>query len=456
MPRFLYSYTHLACDFHRAGTHDFSFPFPRRPPHGILFQAPDHPRVRPPVNASVISTPTPDTSLQSATPALKPLRNLVQLGFWAPGMAFVRRCRDAGVAVHLLHVTDEQPHPGRICSALASASESLPWNQIGSEAGLARIAAFARSVDADAIATIDEFSLLWLARNRHIFEPRCRLLASPAASIERLLEKSEQTTLARQAGFQLLESWLLHTPADAGLIRAAAFPICLRPTYINSVDPPFKARRINSPQQLRDFVADTTWRDHPLLAQPFRFGPNIVLHGVRTPSGEFLALQGFRAYRKFSGFALSLEPCDLPRSVMDAARRFAALAAIDGPFHFDLLEADGEIYFLEVNFRMGGTTAKVVRLGYDEPLLALAAYGLQPPLAPPPLPAARRVTGKRMLAAQMLSALRRPAGDMDFPQRSRLWTLSTALWEMLTVPDALLSRRDIPGSLWYLRRGGRM
>lgn len=405
------------------------------------------------MNPIVTSVSTPEASAHDAT---RPLRNLVQLGFWAPGMAFVRRCRDAGIAVHLLHVTDQQPHPGRVSSALASAAESLSWSQIGSDAGLDRIAAFARSVNADAIATIDEFSLLWLARNRDRFEPHCRILASPATSIERLLEKSEQTSLARQAGFQLLESWLLHSPADAGLIRAAAFPVCLRPTYINSVEPPFKARRIASPQDLRDFVAATTWRDHPLLAQPFRFGPNLVLHGVRTPSGVFLALQGFRAYRKYSGFALSLERCDLPGSVMDAARRFADLATIDGPFHFDLLESDGVIYFLEVNFRMGGTTAKVVRLGYDEPMLALAAYGLRPPLTPPPLPAARRVTGKRMLLGQALSALRRPAGDMDFPQRSRAWTLATALREFLTVPDALLSRRDFRGSLWYLRRGGRM
>jgi hypothetical protein len=384
----------------------------------------------------------------------KPVRSLVQLGFWAPSMAFLRRCKEAGIQLHLLRLGLENKKASPT-SALTSEGGVVLWSEVGVEAGLKRIVEFTRHVNADALCTNDELSLFWLAQNRDLFEPVCRLMVSPAESIERLLEKSEQTKLAQQAGFHVLQSWLLQTIADSDQIPEGAFPICLRPTRINTVHPGFKARKINSRAEIGSFLSSLQWSS-PLLAQPYCIGPNIVLHSVRSLSGEILQTESFLAYRKYRGFALSIQRIKTPDPLRDAAMRFAELANINGPFHFDLLKdaSTGEIYFLEINCRMGGTTAKAVKLGYDEPMLALAAYGLIPPHPPQPLKQRTRVTGKRALVAQVLSMLKQGPGDMDFPRHSRWRTAATALRELTTVPDALVSWQDMQGTLHYLRYGG--
>ncbi len=208
---------------------------------------------------------------------------------------------------------------------------------------------------------------------------------------------------------------------------------------------------------LEGFLRGLRWTS-ALIAQPFLVGPNRVLHGVRGEDGRLLGLECFRTVCKHRGFALTIERCELPEDLSRAAERFAALADLRGAFHFDLLEdgGTGEIYFLEVNYRMGGTTAKVVRLGFDEPMLALTAFGLAPPREPRALTPARRVTGKRMLAGRLIESLRRPAGALDYPASSRWGRFWSSARQLATVPDALLSWRDVRGSLWYLRRGGRM
>lgn len=401
--------------------------------------------------------PPPLTSEVSLSGPTRPIRHLVHVGFWAPSMAFLRRCNEAGIQVHLLRHGNWPQRVPLPSNAITSDGGALRWEEINTPEGMERIVAFTQGVQADAICSDDEFMLYWLASHRHRFEPGCTVMASSAEAIARLMEKSEQVQLAREAGFQVLPSWLLHTRAEADAIPASSFPLCLRPTHINSVTPPFKAHRVDSAAGLHAFLSTLTWTS-PLLAQPFCLGPNLVLHGVRSTSGEVLSLECFRAYRKYRGFALSIERMHLPADLRQAAERFAHLANLHGPFHFDLLQSaeTGEIFFLEVNYRIGGTTPKVIHLGYDEPMLALAAFGLEPPHRPDALRASRRVTGKRMVAGQIYHTLRHGAGMLDFPQYSRLRIIPSGLWEFFTVPDAILSRKDVRGSLFYLRRGGRM
>ena len=388
------------------------------------------------------------------------IHNLVQMGFWAPSMAFLRRCREAGIATHLIPMHEEGSVPVAATKPSATIgwmSESLPLGLEKPAEALEQAVAFVRAVKAEAISSDDEGTLGWLARHRERFEPECRVMASPAAAIARMMQKSEQSAMAEEAGFHVLPTWLI-APGDGGAaIAEDGFPLCLRPTQMNSVEPEFKAERVADRGALERFLNGLSWTS-ALIAQPFRVGPNRVLHGVRGEDGRMLALECFRTVCKHRGFALTIERCELPEPLREAAERFAALADLRGAFHFDLLEdgATGEIFFLEVNYRMGGTTAKVVRLGYDEPMLALEAFGLEPPRRPRALTAARRTTGKRMLTGRLIESLRRPAGALDYPassQWSRFWNSAA---QLATVPDALLSWRDLRGSLWYLRRGGRM
>lgn len=384
-----------------------------------------------------------------------PVRNLILLGFWAPGLAFMRRCSQAGIKVHLMDLLPDEATAGNEGVASGLYGGALTWKQVGTEGGLTRLLDFANRVDADAISTVDELSMHWLAKSRDRFEPRCCVMGSPADSIAQLLDKGEQTRVARAAGFQILDTWMLEPSTDLAAIPAAAYPICIRPTVVNTIEPSFKAMKIASKAELQAYTSLLTKWTGPLIAQPFHVGPNITVHAVRSVSGEVLALQGFRAERKFRGFSLSIEKCSVPAQIIAAAELFASVSNINGPFHFDLLqdEKTGEIYFLEINFRMGGTTAKILRLGFDEPMLALTAYGLFPSEPPPPLESVTRVTSKATLVAQIVSVFKRVPDDLAWPQRSALWTLATAVWELVTVPDALWTIRDLRGTIGYLRRG---
>jgi hypothetical protein len=390
------------------------------------------------------------------------VRNLVQLGFWAPSMAFLRRCHEAGIAVHLMPLGDG-PSTSLIqnsrspSATITSMGERIPWGMDKSPQSLETVLKFINLVQAEAISSDDEATLLWLAHHRASFEPSCRVMTSPASSMERLLKKSEQASLATQSGFSVLPTWLIETKTDAEIPAETSFPLCLRPTRMSSVLPAFKARCVVTRSQLHAFLNELQWTS-PLIAQPFCLGPNLVLHGVRKSDGQILALECFRTVRKHHGFALTIERCPTPPSVHAAATRFAELADLHGAFHFDLLQSaeTGEVYFLEVNYRMGGTTAKVVRMGFDEPMLALQAFDLCPPLPPKPLPRRKRATGKRMLVGSMLESLHRPPSELDYPQDAPLHRFFSNAFQLLTVPDALLSWKDLRGSFWYLRYGGRM
>lgn len=402
--------------------------------------------------------PSPVYLADHKTLEAKPVRNLVLLGLWPFMLGFVRRCNEAGIAIHLIRIADQPLKEPRKAPWLASNEGTIFRNEIGTQAALERILRFARTVDADAICTVEEFALLWLDRHRDQFEPECRLMTPSTESLEQLRDKSKQISLARRAGFAVLDSWLLHSAADVAAIPDSAFPVCLRPARLNAIRAQFKAKRLDTREQLSAFLASLKEKGSTLIAQPYCLGPNIVLHAARSISGKIEAMDSFRAYRKYDCLALSLERYALSGEIMDAARRFADLAGIYGPFHFDLLQSaeTGEVFFLEINYRMGGTTAKVEGLGYDEPMLALSSFGLVPPRCPKPLVSKSRVTSKRTLVSQLASVRKKAPRHMDFPQASRARTVLSNLREIATVPDPLISLRDLRGTWLYLARGMNM
>src|SRR5208337_383199 len=153
-----------------------------------------------------------------------------------------------------------------------------------------------------------------------------------------------------------------------------------------SAHPAFKAEVIPSRRALTALFESTRFTQPPVVQQ-FCLGPNYVLHGVRSCEGRILGMRLFKAYRKYRGFATSLVEETLPPRLERAAIRFVEREDLTGAFHFDLLRADADdsFYFLEVNCRLGGTTVRVIQLGYDEPGLLLQAFHMVPPQPLPPL-----------------------------------------------------------------------
>lgn len=275
------------------------------------------------------------------------------------------------------------------------------------------------------------------------------MIPQPAV-LERLLDKSHQIDLARKCGFDLLPTWTLASLEAIAVIPDAAFPVVIRPSLNDSARPNFKALVMNSREDLSRVYNSTQWSHHPIV-QPFRLGPNYLLHGMRSRSGEMLALRLFKAYRKYRGYTTSMAPVPCPAGLENAARKFVETEGLTGPFHFELLGADTDtrLNFLEINCRLGGTTAKVMQLGYDEPGLLLKAFDLQPPKPLPLLYVYSRATTISLNLGQAIDALRNRRDPLAYPQPSRLRTILAAIREALTVHDGLLQLHDLHSWLWH-------
>ncbi|MHB1700230.1 MAG: hypothetical protein ACYCSN_08830 [Acidobacteriaceae bacterium] len=381
------------------------------------------------------------------------VNSLVIVGFRSPSLAFARRIREAGVVVHLIDIVHKQTKFQRQSSAIDPDGDVLLWSEVGTDAGVERILQVVRRVGAQAVHTVDEGAQLWLAQHRSRFEPSCRILSPSASMLDALLKKSVQISLARQSGFNLLPNWEVNSLADAEMVAPNAFPVCVRPAEINCVEPMFKAKVFASPADLSSFVSGIRRQTAPLLVQPYTMGPNVVVHGVRSADGRMLDLRAYLAYRKSRGFAVSLRPFDLPAQVRSACIQFAERTNIVGPFHYDLLQSarNGEIYFLEINVRLGGTSGKVMHLGYDEPMLTLRSFGVVTPLTPPPLTGKEfSVTGKRLALAHLFDTICQHGDPLSYPRGSWWADVRDAAWEILSVHDALFTWHDVRGSLWYL------
>jgi hypothetical protein len=371
------------------------------------------------------------------------------------GLGFARRCRDSGINVYLLDFQHRRGEFRRHSSSIEADGEVITWDQIGTPEGLALIRSYVRKTGAEALVTLDELCLLWLARNREMFEPQCRILGPPAGVLEHLLFKGNQLDLSRAAGFRILATWVFNAPDDALQVPPEAYPVCLRPTYPNSTKPAFKAKVVQSPEELRSFLASLASITSPLIGQPFHPGPNLVVHGVRSDT-RIEEMRGFLVFRKFAGLALCVKSMPLEPELDSACRKFAELAGVVGAFHYDLLRSDrgSRTYFLEINARMGGTTPKVMCLGYDEPTLALQGFGLMGPEVPAPLKAFFSVSSKRMLLQSVLSNVMGGSSELSYPCNNRWVELALLLREFTSTKDPFISMRDLRGSLWYASRRG--
>ena len=357
-----------------------------------------------------------------------------------------------GISVFLL-----EPHTGPVearhySSSLAGASAIHP-DFIGTAQGLKVVVDLVKSVSARALLANDDKILLWLARNRAAFEPGCAVLASSAESLQRLFDKRNQIELAKKSGFTVLPTWLIESVGDVHQIAVEHFPVCIRPSRLDSVQPNFKAEVLDSSLALTHFVQSLSVIREQLIVQPFVSGPNLVVHGVRSPGGQITAMKAFIAYRKHQGFTLALRPERLSPELELCCRKFAELSDLSGSFHYDLLVSseDGKVYFLEVNARLGGTTDKVWRLGFDEPGALLEAFGVTPVLAQTrQTPTVPFVVGKRLMAHNLIAALRGRLPVIDFPHTGRTLQVLYSVWAILFFHDSVLDWSDVRGGIWYL------
>jgi predicted ATP-grasp superfamily ATP-dependent carboligase len=386
-------------------------------------------------------------------PPPKAVETVALLGeFGTPIVTAARSFRDAGIQVAVLCVGASSPD---LWSSAVSFAACMRLEDAGTPAGLAVINDFIRRTNAQALLPFWDAQMLWLAANQDSLPPSCKLLTSSKAALQSVQSKRDQLRVAQRCGFSVLPTWELSRRQDVSRIDPSAYPVCLRPSVAAEVKPPFKVEVLRSPSALSAFSDCRTWGDDPLLVQPFLPLPSVVVHGVRAESGELLVLEAFTAPMKFEGVSLELRPLRLDENVAQCCRKFVNETGITGPFHFDLLYCaeSSSYYYLEINVRLGGTTDKVFRLGFDEPLLTLSAYGFDVLVRPYHARKSRSVLNRRSLLKHMASVAQGRLSPLDYPVVSPFRHLLLSLRALLWDKDSMAYRRDLRGT-WLLYRGG--
>jgi hypothetical protein len=234
-------------------------------------------------------------------------------------------------------------------------------------------------------------------------------------------------------------------------VPETAFPLCLRPDHPDDVRPAFKVQLVDSRNDLIRYVSQLEKLDKPLLGQRFANLPNLVVHGARTVGGDAIGLQAFIVENKFQGVTLTIRPVQLDESLRNRCIKFVDAFEFTGNYHFEFLvdQPRDKVYFLEINGRLGGTTAKVFALGYDEPTLALESYGMCESF--PQIIRNSIASSKHALIKNGIYAIRGRLTRMDFPVNSKSAKVLKSLYGIFRYKDEVLTLSDIRGSVAFYR-----
>ena len=351
-------------------------------------------------------------------------------------------------------------------SKYLSDSVALPSEQLYTPEGIKLINDFLIRFCATGITCISETVACWINDNRGTLPPEVAVWLPSNRTIKDLTSKLNQIEVARKVGFDVLPTYLINeNPETSNRIPKSHFPLCLRPDDPATVAPVFKVHLVHSQLELINYVKSMQKMDRPIVAQPFMPLPNLVVHGARTVNGNSIGLQGFLVERKFEGVTLTIRPAHLEKDFLDKCVQFTEVFNLTGNYHFEFLvdRTNGSVYFLELNNRLGGTTAKVFALGYDEPLLALQSYGVLP--APPKTtnqqpatsnkqpstfdyrPKNKIVSSKQALLKYFYYTLRGRLTPLDYPSEPSVVRIAKTIYGFLKYKDDVFTLRDIKGSM---------
>lgn len=382
---------------------------------------------------------------------IEPRVQLAMLGPVGPSqLACFRSWRRSGVTTHFLD-TESRPLPRWLRGIVDYYHHIGPVRGLDGPA-LETISTALLSAGTSNICCLGEQLAVRLWQEQANLPVGTRVLTNPATTMQRLESKLEQIELGRQAGFDVLPSELVSSANVEGLVPLLCFPLALRPDRA-SVDGSFKAEYIEDPQALRRFIAARSPQAPAVVAQPFVTGPSLVVHGSRSMQGRPGELHAYIGRLKYHGVTVCLEPFALPSRIAAACNRFAALLDLRGIFHFDLMldPKSQAIWFLEVNARFGGTTAKVFASGYDEPRAMLLAFGLISGGTGDDRRGTERPVVNRMAAMRcLLNGLKGRSSRIDYPYPSRSSLLATSLRAALCYRDEVLSARSPMSTLAFL------
>ncbi len=380
--------------------------------------------------------------------------------FSPPLLTFARSCRKKGIQTYLMDLNPGNYLFGNYSSALQGRFV-FPREYLYTSEGIQWINQIARKVHAQAVVAVSDSFNIWLSRNhsqqdqaRQLLEPVP--LASSHIVLGNLASKQYQNTLAEKHGLTVLDSWNITCREDISSIPEHVFPLCLRPSDPNQIQPCFKAMVCENKARLLALVSSLASMDAPIIAQPYQNCPNMILCMVRDIHGRVKITESFLVEKKFQGFALKISRFQIPEDVIEKSIAFVDEIGIVGPMHFDFLFHDNALYFLEINARLGGVTDKVFKFGYDEPQYTVNAFfdtGKKAEIMDAGCSRCDSVVNKKAVAKYILFSLAGRNETIDYPRQKMMKHLTGGIYDLFMVRDSIFDSGDLRGYFWfYLQR----
>lgn len=200
-------------------------------------------------------------------------------------------------------------------------------------------------------------------------------IADKAGAISRLMDKNEQKKLAAAFNLPMLQSTVIkseggHYEIPAGIV----FPCFIKPN-ISMSSTKAKMRKCSDMDELAEVLNGyAASGDFEILAEEYADIKNeYSLLGVSTSDGVaapclFRTVRG--GHRERKGVALMGETisCEGLQPLIDECCSFIKSLDYTGLFDADFIEtADGEIYFIELNFRAGASMHAFTETGVNLP-----------------------------------------------------------------------------------------
>jgi hypothetical protein len=125
--------------------------------------------------------------------------------------------------------------------------------------------------------------------------------------------------------------------------------------------------------------------------------------------------------------------------------------AFIGVCHFEVIENNGLFYFLDLNLRLGGTTGKAYKLGYNEFYELIKIHKIVSEKVPNKIHGdSVTVVSKVALIKALVSVLRGTWKQTDYPHRKKAQLMKLILKELIMGSDELYSVEDYKVSLFFL------
>jgi hypothetical protein len=195
------------------------------------------------------------------------IRPVIIGNFGPPTLACIRSWGEKGCRVGFICIASEKtPIPK---SKFLERVIILPPELRFKPEGLQIISNFLNEFDASGLIAVSEEISCWLYENKTKLPQTIKLWANNSDALRKLLLKEGQILMAKEAGFDVLPTYIVLRTEDIESIDPDKYPLCLRPSDPFAIIPTFKVQYIANKQQFIDFLGKIEKLRNPSLHSLF-------------------------------------------------------------------------------------------------------------------------------------------------------------------------------------------